>query len=287
MSGLGAFDYFQKSQFFRSVPNNTKNSYLILRVQDDFGTIGCLYMVHRNGGQWKSCHLTFDRQPFLDAFDPKTFNVDFNLLHQCLRQSLVADVRHTHKQTIIANHLYPNKVCANNGAHFIVAVFCTYANLQPLRTFAIFSKATWSYDYDAMELRNIQRWGITDGLNRIKFSLLQERPIADNVLLYNNAERLAKDNNTRTKIPIATFLVNEDGEERNSSEEAPTPSSLVQVRPAASHGRGLTNIAPLRRHLPEPQVDRDLDARKELRKIRKREAAARSYRPKVVKIKKK
>lgn len=126
---------------------------------------------------WQFCLLNFNYQIFLGAFDRRTSTVDFQVIHQSLKQSMLGGAKHRRKPTIFPNHLYTNKVASNKGAHFLPCVICTYANTQPLRAFPIFANARWSHDFDAVEFRNIQRWGITDRLNRIKLSPLRERLI--------------------------------------------------------------------------------------------------------------
>lgn len=295
---------FQSNQFFRSVSNNRKNSSLVLRIQDELGTIGCQYMVYDNvkKGLWKFCHLTWENKSFLDAFDKTSSNVDFHLLHQGLKESTVGGVQHPRKPTIPANHLYPNEVADCTGDHFLSVVFCTYSNAQPLKSIPVFIHARYSHDYDASELRKIQRWGITERMNRINFSPLQERLIPDNILVDDNTrQRLEENNNIRpNKMSITNFLLNKEVDHGANMaspvdhlipvqiEDTPVLPSQVHVRPSASTRARFVPIWPHPRPLTEPQVEEEgLDARKELRKIRKRESAARSYRRNAGKRKKK
>lgn len=272
---------FQNYQFFRSVSNNRKNSMLILRFQEELGTIGCQYMVHNSNGLWQFCHLMWDDQSFQGAFDKKSSKVDFHLLHQSLKQSIIGGIQRSRKPTIITNHLYPNKIADNTGDYFLPIVMGAYANGHLLSTLPIFYNASWSYNYNAVGLRSIQRWGIMDRLNKIKSSPVQERLIQDNILLDENTQRLMEEdsnNNDHNTMSVVAFLTNKRRVD-NGETAGPTP-----VAPAGSWRAGVINIAPLPQPLPE--LDGGLDAKKEMRKIRKRESAARSYRRKLARSKK-
>lgn len=93
--------FFQENQFFRSVSNNRRNSLLILRVLD-LGTVSCHYMVHSKDGLWRTCHLTWEHKSFLKAFDKKSCRVNFQLIHQYLKQSKVAGVQYPRTPTFIS-----------------------------------------------------------------------------------------------------------------------------------------------------------------------------------------
>jgi len=250
-------------QFSRFVCNNRTHSLLLVRFMEDIRKVTVSYTSFGDDGIWIYVNMHVDYTSFVNAFDKNTRAVDFQTIIRRITQTSVSGIPYRKRPALKGNHLYPNKAHGYIGDHFIRGIVCMHSNGQPVKSLSLFGNASYSWNYNAGELRQMQNWGITDRLQRLPAALIRN-----------------------PKMSISGFLLNEDREPGTaiSNNQTGPSSSNIHAQVSTPQGSRLTNInrainiAPRPQYIFRPLKARDeLEQKKELRKIRKREAAARAY----------
>jgi len=172
MENSGNQIFSKSDQFCRFVYNRENHSQLNVVLRDKEGTVGIGFQRYTSAGIFQGASLSFNQKLFLEAFNDggggsSSRTIDVAKLNQSLLRSYVlcVDGRRSNAK-IITNHLFPNKVCDNIGEHVHKSVLCTYAGGKPMMKLPILSYGNWRFNYDQRVLRTMQRWGITDRLQR-------------------------------------------------------------------------------------------------------------------------
>lgn len=203
----------------------------------------------------------------------------------------------------MANQLYPNIVVGNLGDYPMKTIFSSHANGQVMMTFPVYTNASWAFHQDATALRKMLNWGITDRMRKIRLSpgvdliITIGSSILDEEAEGTTAQPSDVNNNyilrheqhlhhSSSLHPEETAKIANEGN-CNDISEAQHRTEATFIRPSFTNIDRNITIAPR----PTPVYDLNgMEAaerdpykynKAELRKIRKRESAARSYRKKM------
>lgn len=286
--------YLKGLQFSRFVSNNHRNTQLIIRFLQDLGKVIVSYSIYGEDGVWVYVNLHAEYTQFLSAFTTNSSTVDFDAINQSIIQSIVSFCPFHRKPVVAANHLYPNKVSDLIGDHFLHNIVCLYSGGHPVKILPIYSHVSLALNYNAIDLRRMQNWGITDRLQRLPASLIRNPKMSINEFLLSEdcephqvISETAR--NFRTQLyasPLPTRAAIRPRGNNLPQDELRYPDPAVIVLPGncvGSSSNRTVSIAPRAEPISRPRKPQDeMEQRKELRKIRKREAAARSYQRKLV-----
>jgi len=257
--------------FLRCVNNNLNHSQLTVLDYEKFGTVFTPFLMHRKDGLWFAVLPTFDRSAFFSAFDKKSKKVDFEKIDQFLIHSVVLFVKHNCMPTILVNHLHPNQVADNIGHHVMESVITSHANGQPMMSFRLKGSASWSFNYHSSAMRQMLKWGITERIQKIRLAPGHGELINSDCLIANALNDLSEQTassresgNSNNVVPYASYHHREETANFVNIAPQPTPRDEGNGNEPGTLERGNDDRSKL-----------------ELRKIRKRESAARSYRRKV------
>lgn len=246
----------KESRVFRTVYNDEKHSQLHLKFQEDIETISVIHMKYSKTGIWQGAILKFSLMPFLSAFNDTTFRMNLQRIDHSLLLSMTVLIPRRQIPPIITNRFFPHKVAYNNGEHMHCDVLTSYANAVPMMSISVFALVSWTNNYDASKLRRMQNWGISDRLQRTTMQ------------------------SPGRNLNISFAYLNTDVEQVTTNPPNTAGNSIREVsivpRPTSAISQVLSE-----------QAEDERNARKEIRKIRKREAAARSYRRKIERSKNK
>lgn len=285
------FIFLTGLQFSRFVCNNRKNSQLLIRFLDDTRKVTLSYSIYSEDGVWYYVNLHVDATMFLNAFEKNTYAVDFHMINRSITQSLVTRNPYHRKPAVAANHLYPNKVADVVGDHFLRSIVSIHSNGRPVKALPVFAHVRYALNYNARDLRKMQNWAITDRLQHLPPTLIPNPKMSVTGFLLNE---------DREPHRSTTMSLNRPGQAASSihAENIYAPQYQYQDRAANymtnnsnMNRKRVVSIAPRPqalhvqvRDISRPEKDQDEEEAKKLpRKIRKREAAARSYQRKLAK----
>jgi len=155
IDNIGVGVYVEKSVLGDStLPCYTKSlqfARFVCRFMEDQKKVAISFTAHHEDSTWYLVLLQVEYTSFMNAFDRKTFAVDFQLINRNITESNIGIIQYQQKPQLLGNHLYPNKVSDGVSVHFFGSIFCAYSKGQPIKTLPLLADLSYSLNYNAEE----------------------------------------------------------------------------------------------------------------------------------------